>query len=120
MHGIGLHEKVSSTTECAMHMVDGLMHERADEILQAWRQGCCELFIELGQYASLCEQLYQDGFSKYGGEFPGVFNYEVPAEFGGWFGNYLIEFGKEPPREVAEDTLCHLADQFWQQLEGQP
>lgn len=114
MHG------TSGAIQCAMHMVDGLMlggngQSRQGLILDNWDQGCAELYEELGSYAELCHQLFEEGFSANGGNAPGVYDYEVSCEFGTWFGN-MLESGIIPSKAQAELCLKNLARIFWDRM----
>lgn len=111
--------------QCAMHMIDGLITGTRDadrnlmsisDTLEAWNKGCVELYLELGQYAALCQQLYDDGYSIEIGA-PGVYDYEVCYEFGAWFGSHMMEYGL-PDRAACEAKLRELATQFWKQMEA--
>lgn len=109
-------EGANGAVQCAMHMTDGLVSGNdLKQVLAVWDRGCIELFQELGQYADLCEQCYQEGYTKYGGDFPGVFDYEVSYEFGQWYGKTILEEGGAPSRIEAEAKLRELTVAFFTQ-----
>lgn len=99
---------------CAMHIVDGLMIAHSDEILATWNQGCIELFQEVGQYAQLCHDLFEETYNKTQ-DAPGVYDYEVSYEFGAWFG-LMIRTEHAPSQIEADAKLRELAAKFWSQI----
>lgn len=112
----------SGALYCAMHMVDGLMLSGRGEsrhalILDIWDKGCVELYVALGSYAELCDQLFIQGYEKHNHEAPGVFDYEVSCEFGGWFGDHIVDTGAAPTHVECVDKLEELNAQFWKQMD---
>ena len=108
--------------ECAFHLADGLITYSRDasnqvqtvnEVLAAWDIGCVELYYQLGEYAELCHQLYEEGFAASDCGSPGVYDYEVSYEFGGWFGSYILAHTTAPSREDGVVELRRLAEVFW-------
>lgn len=108
-------KRPSGVVTCAMHMTDGMLLSRHNTILGVWAKGCCELYEELGQYAELCEQLYQEGYAVHD-DSPGVYDYEVSCGFGDWFGARVMETGNAPDKAEAEAELRKLSQQFWSQM----
>lgn len=107
----------SGAVTCAMHMVDGLIHNKPN-LLEVWDEGCLELYQELGQYSQLCHNIYERYWSSGNYDAPGVYDYEVSCEFGDWFGNYILEHeGRAPDTIDATYELESLAEYFFKRLE---
>ncbi len=58
------------------------------EILEAWGDGCLEMVQAMTEHAPLVEVLYTEALNG-DTDFPGVFDYEVSAMFGRWFGKRI-------------------------------
>jgi hypothetical protein len=108
--------------ECAFHLADGLITcskndegkvSTIDRVLAVWDKGCVELYYQLGEYAELCHQLYEEGYAACESGSPGVYDYEVSYVFGGWFGSYVLAHTTAPSREDGETELRRLAEEFW-------
>lgn len=108
----------SGAITCAMHMTDGLLHNKPN-LLEVWDKGCSELYEELGQYAQLCNDLYERYCDSGNYDAPGVYDYEVSCEFGDWFGRYVLEHaGEAPAFSEAIDKLEELASVFFRNAEN--
>lgn len=115
----------TSPMECYGHMIDGLVTFSKGEdgvvtnfnnVLETWGDGCLELFCTVGQYADFCARLLDAGLEMYD-DCPGVYDYEVSFEFGGWFGTYILENVHAPSCSEAFDKLEELASKFFGQFE---
>ena len=91
--------------------IDGMT--LSDELLKKWNQGCYELVYEVTRYAEYCWQLAEAGGEATGGEFPGIYDYDVSTEFGKWFGGYIVGYGHSPSPETCRIKLINLAHDFF-------
>ena len=82
-------------------------------VLDIWNQGCYELVYEVTRYAEYCYELAEAGGKATGGEFPGVYDYEVSSEFGEWFGGYIVGHDQLPSSETCRIKLLNLAREFF-------
>lgn len=100
----------------AAFFMEGLHEARPggyDAVIKAWGKGCFELVDELVTYVPFTTQLCNYGAIASGGNFPGVFDYEVSVPFGKWFGEYILEHGDEPSQKKAEEWLVKAVDAFF-------
>ena len=88
------------------------------EIIDTWGGGCVELVEYMTGFApyllSLCKEYEAKGY-----EFPGVFNYEVSAAFGTWFGKEVhgSTSGDLPSHEMCQNKCEELVREFFEQVE---
>lgn len=99
----------------AMFIQEGLMstNEDYDDLLNAWDRGCVELVCEVAVYAPLLADLSANVAERLCLPFPGVYEYEVSAQFGGWFRSRVVELGYAPSREDATLYIEQLARAFF-------
>jgi hypothetical protein len=85
-----------------------------DVLIETWGKGCIELVDALVSYVPITIQLCNYGAIASNDVYPGVFDYEVSAPFGKWFGEYILEHGgDEPSRKEAEDWLVNKVETFF-------
>lgn len=101
----------------AAFFMEGLHEARPggyDAVIKAWDKGCIELVDALVSHVPLTIQLCEYGAVASGGNYPGVFDYEVSAPFGKWFGEYILEHGgDEPSQKEAQAWLVKAVDGFF-------
>ncbi|MEJ1959751.1 MAG: hypothetical protein WDM70_10295 [Nitrosomonadales bacterium] len=87
-----------------------------DGVLGAWDKGRLELVDALVSHVPLATQLCNYAAITNGGDYPGVFDYEVSELFGAWFGEYILTHGgDEPSRKEVEDWLVKAVEEFFSQ-----
>jgi hypothetical protein len=100
----------------AAFFMDGLRSIDADALNEAWSEGTgsgqLELVQEMVQYAPFADAMCDREFKAREDGFPGVFDYEVSVGFGRMFGEYVIESGESPDKEMAERWLTELMADF--------
>lgn len=85
---------------------------RADQIRSAWGLGQIELVTECCEtYLPVVWEQVKDRW--HGGNFPGVFEYEVISELGKLLGDYLIEFDRLPESNKVFDIIRDLVQVFF-------
>jgi len=84
-----------------------------DALITAWGKGCIELVDALVTYVPLTTQLCDYGAKATDGNHLGVFDYEVSAPFGKWFGEYILEHGNEPSIKEVHIWLTKEVDTFF-------
>ena len=85
-----------------------------DAVITAWGKGCIDLVDALVSYVPFTIQLCNYGAIASGGNYPGVFDYEVSARFGKWFGGYILKHGgKAPSQKEAEAWLVKEVNAFF-------
>ena len=107
--GSELHNSMSGLITAAF-FAEGLHDAGYDEVIQSWGRGCIELIDALVRYAPVADSLCQGKDI-----FPGVYDYEVSAPFGKWFGEYIIEHGDQPPQKEAINWLSRETEAFFAQ-----
>jgi hypothetical protein len=96
----------------AAFFMEGLRELDYQKVLDTWGCGCLELVYEMCQYAPLTEQLLQAAGEK---DFLGIFDYEVSAPFGEWFGKYILSTGGAPDKRAASVWLVTETYNFFTQ-----
>ena len=84
-----------------------------DALITSWGRGCIELVDALVTYVPLTTKLCKYGAKATHGIYPGVFDYEVSAPFGKWFGEYILEHGHEPSKKEVQIWLTKEVDSFF-------
>jgi hypothetical protein len=74
--------------------------------------GCDSIYGMLASWGSMVQVLW-DGVQATGAEAPGVFDYEVSEEFGGWFWRRSFERKAEPTHEECKLKLGELCWDFF-------
>jgi hypothetical protein len=92
--------------------IDGL--EIDGKLLAAWDKNYYELVYEITRYAEYCWKLGEAGGEVTGGDFPGVYAYEVSSAFGGWFHNRVLATGEAPAQSECVSKLLKLASDFFE------
>lgn len=99
---------------------EGLHDIGYDEILSAWNRGCYELIQEVTAYAPYLNGLLQAADAVSGDDRCGVFDYEVSAPFGAWFGQYVLDHPETaPPESEARAQLIDLVAAYFAQTGNQ-
>ncbi len=81
--------------------------------------GCIDVVSDLVAYAPTAEQMVQKSLPVVNGGFPGVFDYEVSGPFGKWFGQFVLDNGEIPPKDMGNRKLAkEVLDFFSQGGEG--
>ncbi len=80
----------------AVFLMDGLRNHHMSELVDIWGQGYLELGQEIAQYAEFITVMGEEAAGEMDNNYPGVFEYEVTANFGKWFGEFIIENRKAP------------------------
>lgn len=74
----------------AAYLSNGLNeHPQIDNILDHWDGGHLELTAQLMRYAAFITAL-EEAAHAVTGDYPGVFQYELPETFGHWFGDQVL------------------------------
>ena len=74
--------------------------------------GHIELMQDLVDYAQL---VVDDLSHRYDADFPGVYEYEVTEEFGGWIGAFVQRTSYLPTLDEAKAELTKIANEFFSQ-----
>lgn len=98
-------------------MMEGLHDAGYSAVLAAWDQGCFELVSTMVEYAPFAERLVDASLPITGGEFPGVFDYEVTAPFGKWFGGTVLSTKTAPPADDCREWLRQAVFDFFAQAD---
>lgn len=94
-------------------MMEGLHGNRYDAVLAAWDQGCFELVSAMVEYAPYAERLVAAAMEVNDNDFPGIFDYEVSAPFGKWFGDVVLLTKSEPSVEGCHCFLLNETIKFF-------
>lgn len=67
------------------------------------------------EYAAYLIELMNKALAEKGGEFPGVFDYEVSEEFGAWFVRYIMESedAMAPAESICKQMCRKLVAEFF-------
>lgn len=86
-----------------------------DVLIEAWGQGCIELVDTLVSHVPLTLKLCEAAAQACDHNYPGVFDYEVSSCFGRWFGEHILQHGKEPSSQTVHDWLAKQITEFFTQ-----
>jgi len=86
-----------------------------DVLIEAWGNGCIELVDTLVSHVPLTLKLCDAAAQACDGSYPGVFDYEVSSSFGRWFGEHILEHGKEPSTQAVQAWLVKQVAAFFTQ-----
>lgn len=91
---------------------------RLRRVLDAWGQGCLELVIATCLHLPEAWAQISLKWETEDCDFPGVFEYEVLAPLGTWFGDYLLSHNGDLPTPIqVQDEIRRLIEAFFQPLD---
>lgn len=94
-------------------MMEGLHDAGYDAVIEAWGMGCLEMIERITYFTHHIECTlfhYQDQ------DFPGIFEYEVTAQFGKWWGEQVLAGTLGGPSDKeCKDKLSLLISEFFEQ-----
>lgn len=97
-------------------MMDGLLNKAGggelSDILAAWGQGYIELVDAMTDQAEIIESCFDAGMMT-AGDCPGVFDYEVTSQIGGFFARHILENGNMPTKEAIERHILDETVEFF-------